>query len=270
MRVLQHQILAAVVASACVAACAGNGDGLNQNGEPISLDGGSGGSITADFDSIQDNVFTPICSKCHIGASAPEGLELDAAHSYALLVDVPSVEEPSLKRVDPGDPDDSYMVRKIEGLAGIEGGQMPLGEPPLAQATIDAIRQWITNGAPMGSSAGDAAQFAVALAVPRDSTMARAPLARVVVGFTAAVDATLLNGTTVSLQRADDAAEPIPAELTLATHNPRVLIIRPLLPLAVGAYRVTLRGSGGGALADQSARTLGADVSWQFSVAAAP
>src|SRR5579863_3996199 len=142
-----------------LAGCAGNGDGLNQQGLPIgsssssSGGGGSsgsssgGGTVTADFQSIQDNVFTPICSRCHIGASAPEGLQLDAAHSYNLLVGVPSVEEPSLERVKPGDPDHSYMVLKIEGAPGIDGGQMPLGETPLPQATIDAIRLWIANGA---------------------------------------------------------------------------------------------------------------------------
>src|SRR5277367_3174298 len=100
--------------------CAGNGDGLDQNGQPITPGGGgSTGPITATFQSIQENVFTPICSKCHIGASAPEGLQLDASHSYNSLVGVPSVEDPSLLRVKPGDPDDSYMVHKIEGAPGI-------------------------------------------------------------------------------------------------------------------------------------------------------
>src|ERR1700691_3966729 len=101
-------------ALACAAGCAGNGDGLNQNGQPLGAGGTTGGQVTADLQSIEDNVFTPICSKCHIGASAPEGLQLDAAHSYNLLVDVPSVEQPGLDRVKPGDPDLSYMVLKIE------------------------------------------------------------------------------------------------------------------------------------------------------------
>src|SRR4030088_1120481 len=107
----------------CLAGCAGNGKGLDQNGQPIGSPGGtSGGPVTADFQSIQANVFTPICSVCHIGASAPEGLQLDAAHSYNLLVGVPSNEQPSLLRVKAGDPDNSYMVHKIEGpMAGIVG-----------------------------------------------------------------------------------------------------------------------------------------------------
>src|SRR5580700_8988666 len=167
---------AAWVMAGCAVGCAGNGDGLDQNGQPITAGGTTSGPITADFQSIQDNVFTPICSKCHIGAGAPEGLQLDAAHSYNLLVGVPSAEEPNLLRVKPGDPDDSYMVHKIEGLPGIEGGQMPLGETPLPQATIDAIRQWITNGAPNAPAAAVATAFAVQTTAPLDGAIVAAPV----------------------------------------------------------------------------------------------
>ena len=103
--------------------------------------------LTADYQSIQDNVFTPICTRCHSGAAAPEGLQLDAAHAYDLLVGVPSSEQPQLLRVDPGAPDRSYLVLKLEGAPGILGAQMPFGGPPLPQATIDVIRQWISAGA---------------------------------------------------------------------------------------------------------------------------
>lgn len=144
-----------LVALACAAGCAGNGDGLNQNGQPLGAGDTTGGQVTADLQSIEDNVFTPICSKCHIGASAPEGLQLDAAHAYNLLVGVPSAEEPSLLRVNPGNPDASYMVLKIEGATGIEGGQMPLGETPLPQATINAIRQWRAERLRGGCSVAD-------------------------------------------------------------------------------------------------------------------
>jgi len=59
----------------------------------------------------------PICSVCHIGGAAPEGLRLDAADSFNLLVGVPSTEVPSLLRVKPGDPDNSYIIQKLEGHA---------------------------------------------------------------------------------------------------------------------------------------------------------
>jgi hypothetical protein len=50
--------------------------------------------------------------------------------------------------VKAGDPDNSYLIRKLEGLAGISGSRMPLGGPFLDQATIDQVRSWISNGAP--------------------------------------------------------------------------------------------------------------------------
>jgi hypothetical protein len=284
MQIDRFRFLAPLIA-AFAAACAGNGDGLNQNGQPISEGGSTGGPVTADFQSIQENVFTPICSVCHIGASAPEGLQLDAAHSYNLLVGVPSNEQPNLLRVKPGDPDDSYMVHKIEGLPGIDGGQMPLGETLLPQATIDAIRQWITNGAPNAPSTAAAAAkvFAVQTTAPLGDAGVKGPLPRIVVTFTHDVDASLVNETTVTLERMEGAesespsggtaqrapagaAQRVSAAGALAPSNPSVLLITPSSALVSGIYRVTLRGSGGGALADLDARPLGSDISFEFTV----
>jgi hypothetical protein len=251
-----------------LAGCAGNGQGLDENGQPISS-GNSGGPITADFQSIQDNVFTPICSQCHIGASAPEGLQLDAGHSYNLLVGVPSAEQPSLLRVKAGDPDNSYMVHKIEGLSGISGGRMPLGETPLPQATIDAIRQWITNGAqnaPAAAAAAAAQVFAVQATAPVDKAIVAGPVTRIVVSFTQDVDASLVNDSTITLQRIGGDAQPMPAAAAPAASNPAVLLITPSAALSTGVYRITLRGTGGGALANMNAATLGADVSIEFTV----
>jgi hypothetical protein len=259
-------------AALLLAGCAGNGEGLNQNGQPLSGGGSGSGPITADFESIQENVFTPICSKCHIGASAPEGLQLDAGHSYNLLVGVPSVEQPNLLRVKPGDPDDSYMVHKIEGLTGIDGGQMPLGETPLPQATIAAIRQWITNGAPNAAAEATAAAevLAVQTTAPVDRAVVAAP-PRILVAFTRDLDAPLVNGTTVMLERLGESADsPVAAGAALAPGNAAVLLITPAAPLDAGVYRVTLRGTGPAALADMTAATLGADISFEFTVKRAP
>ena len=110
--------------------------------------------MTADLQSIQDNVFTPICTACHAGASAPLGLRLDAGNSYNNLVGIPSVEVPALQRVRPGDPDNSYIIQKLEGRAAV-GGQMPLGGPPLSQAT-DSGDSSMDHG---GRSAGSGSLF---------------------------------------------------------------------------------------------------------------
>ena len=125
----------------------GNGDGLDSNGRPLPPGGGSGDSaLTPDLASIQSHVFTPICTACHAGGSAPQGLHLDEANAYTMLVGVPSNEVPSVLRVKPGDPDNSYIIQKLEGHAAV-GARMPFGGPYLDDATIAVIRQWITNGA---------------------------------------------------------------------------------------------------------------------------
>jgi hypothetical protein len=289
----------ALVVALITAGCAGNGDGLNSMGQAIgssssSSSSGGSSSVTADFQSIQDNVFTPICSKCHIGASAPEGLQLDAGHSYNLLVGVPSVEESNLLRVKPGDPDDSYMVLKIEGAAGIDGGQMPLGETPLPQATIDAIRLWITNGAmnaqsslAMAITTAAAKVFAVQTTAPLDQAVVSAPLRQVVVTFTHEVDASLVNSTTVSLERlvtgqfgmdsasamegaqSAQSAQSVASVVALAEQNSEVLLITPDTALGAGVYRVRLRATGGAALADVDARLLDSDTAFVFTVESA-
>ena len=127
---LRLRCVAAIVATS-IGGCAGNGAGLDEGGRPLPPGGGSGGPLTADFASIQEHVFTPICTACHAGGGAPQGLRLDATNSYALLVGVPSTEVPSILRVKPGDPDHSYLVQKLEGHAAV-GAQMPFGGPPLS------------------------------------------------------------------------------------------------------------------------------------------
>jgi hypothetical protein len=62
------------------------------------------------------------------------------------------------------------------------------------------------------------------------------------------------------------AATTVPVSVGLAPKNPAVMLITPQTALGRGVYRATLRGTGGGALANLSATTLGADVSFEFTV----
>jgi hypothetical protein len=90
-----------------------------------------------------------VCGGCHSGGgtSLPASMDLTPAHIYTSIVGVASVEQPTHMRVKPGDPDNSYVVLKLEGAAGITGARMPFGGPYLDQATIDQVRAWITAGA---------------------------------------------------------------------------------------------------------------------------
>jgi Ca2+-binding RTX toxin-like protein len=98
-------------------------------------------------------IFTNRCVQCHSGSNPPRGLRLDSTNSYANLVNVASNEVPSLKRVEPGDDTNSYLVHKIEGTAAV-GVRMPASGDPLTAAQIRSIRLWIAEGAapPAGGS----------------------------------------------------------------------------------------------------------------------
>jgi len=127
-----------------VLSCAGDGTGLDRFGNPLGTDVPELGPTLS---SIQANILTPICSQCHTGAAAPRGLPFDDGASWTALVGVQSTEIPEMKLVQPGDPESSYLVWKIEGRSEITGGRMPLALAALTTAEIQAIRGWIANGA---------------------------------------------------------------------------------------------------------------------------
>jgi hypothetical protein len=96
-----------------------------------------------------------------------------------------------------------------------------------------------------------------------------------VVAFNREVDASLVNFTTVRLERlASDRfsalGPPVPIVSAPAPGDPAAIVIRPVTSLGAGTYRVTLRGTGGGALADLNAITLEADYYFVFTVEVAP
>jgi CHRD domain-containing protein len=97
---------------------------------------------------LKSSAFS-VCGGCHTGGgtSLPASMDLTPSHIYASIVGVASVEQPALQRVKPGDPDNSYVVQKLEGAPTISGVRMPFGGPYLDQATIDQVRAWITAGA---------------------------------------------------------------------------------------------------------------------------
>lgn len=238
-----HAGLPAIAAALTLTACAGNGQGLDANGRPVGENPG-GGPLTADFASIQANVFTPICTVCHAGAGAPQGLRLDAGSSYDLLVGVPSAEVPSALRVRPGDPAGSYLIQKLEGRASV-GARMPLGGPYLDSATIAVIRQWISDGAQRAAAAAKP-EFTIASQTPAPGDALPDAPGRIVIGFTRELDATRIDDSAVRLSRvsATDAAipvGPVAVRLSVSAANPAALVVTPLESLAPGRY--SLRAS---------------------------
>ncbi len=231
---------------------AGNGEGLDEGGQPVA----PAPPANTDFQQIQDTVFTPICTACHAGAAAPRGLRLDAANSYAMLVNVASVEVPALLRVNPGNPDDSYLVHKIEGTAAV-GARMPLGGPPLPQDRIDLVRQWIAAGAPAPQSAAPD-RFSVASTIPARAERAPAGLTQLIVIFSSDVDASLAVSGTFKLRDALDSPVAI-AKSRVPQGRPNVVELALAAPLASGSYQLEVLGEGPVALADNAGHVLDGD-----------
>jgi hypothetical protein len=99
---------------------------------------------------IQEKVFTPSCaafSSCH-ATNGPAKCDLTSSRSFATLVGRSAVVNPSRTLVVPGDPEGSFLVAKLRGhLETADGDPMPLRNPPLPEEVIQAIEQWIAEGA---------------------------------------------------------------------------------------------------------------------------
>jgi hypothetical protein len=107
-------------------------------------------SIQAEIFETSDNAGRAACVQCHtnVGRTPASGLNLTHDAAYAALVGVASVGKPSATRVIAGDPDNSYIVQKLEGAAGIVGQRMPrTGGPYLTEGQMLIIRRWIAEGA---------------------------------------------------------------------------------------------------------------------------
>jgi hypothetical protein len=131
---------ASVALLLALAACGGGGEDAPPTPPPAGLQ--------PTLASIQANVFTPSCAKsgCHADPGAMLGLNLEAGQSAANLINVPSFYGGMIVRVIPGNPNDSFLIQKLEGTA-LFGAQMPADGLYLQQVTVDVIRQWIQDGA---------------------------------------------------------------------------------------------------------------------------
>jgi len=92
------------------------------------------------------------CTSCHRlqdeGQEPAGGLVLEAQVAYGNLVNVRSTQAPDMDLVEPGRPDQSYLVHKITGSQSTVGGsgtQMPATQ--LSDREITLIQSWIIEGA---------------------------------------------------------------------------------------------------------------------------
>jgi len=90
------------------------------------------------------------CIQCHtnVGRTPLAGLLLVEGQSFQSLVNQASRAKPGAVFVVPGDPDNSYLIQKLEGSPTITGARMPRNAGPfLTAGQISIIRRWIQLGA---------------------------------------------------------------------------------------------------------------------------
>lgn len=103
----------------------------------------------ANLADLQLKIFKPVCSGCHLGLgnTLPGIMDFTSKEAtYMSLVNTVSLQNPELLRVEPGNPDNSYLVRKIEGTQSV-GSRMPFRGTSLTDEQIMAVRDWISAGA---------------------------------------------------------------------------------------------------------------------------
>ena len=116
----------------------------------------------AAYHDIQEYVFDNSCanSVCHAAPANAGNLNLTYGLSYEDLVgrapQNPAAAAAGMKLIDPGNPENSFLLTKLMGpTAPEQGARMPFGGGVLHSGKIDAVRTWIEAGAPrIGKIAG--------------------------------------------------------------------------------------------------------------------
>ncbi len=85
---------------------------------------------------------------CHGFPMPKEDLDLRVGAGYGDLVGVPAMQCNGRLRVEPGNPDESYLLDKLLGVDLCMGTRMPKDPPPLTAAELDLVSRWICQGAP--------------------------------------------------------------------------------------------------------------------------
>lgn len=90
-------------------------------------------------------IFNLNCVACHQDAAPAGGLSLQRTSAPASLLGV-TAQESQLARVAPGDPQKSYLYRKLTGTQLAVGGgeKMPLGGQ-LSEADVGIVSAWIAG-----------------------------------------------------------------------------------------------------------------------------
>ncbi len=109
------------------------------------------GDGTVTFSGDVQPLLSAVCAGCHSpgGAAMLAGIPMDlrSATAYDDVVNQPSVQDPTWTLVVPGDAESSLLFLKVSMDDPPIGDRMPRFAPPLSAAQIEAIRDWIDQGA---------------------------------------------------------------------------------------------------------------------------
>ena len=101
------------------------------------------------LDSLHANIFADSCGGgfCHLSGQEAGGLNLDLDEGLEAALMGPSSTS-GVNMIEPGDAASSYLYLKCSGefgAVGGSGGQMPLGAPPLTDAQLQELADWINS-----------------------------------------------------------------------------------------------------------------------------
>jgi hypothetical protein len=150
MRRLLVGLSLAILGACAIGACAAPLDDparfseLGQGGGP-----GSCGDVPS-------TVFHKTCAQsgCHTAATKAQGLDFESPGVEYRVINVCATEGPG-RLVDTQAPSSSIIFEKLSPNPPF-GSRMPLGQPPLDDATMACVLAWISNqsGTPSGNCGG--------------------------------------------------------------------------------------------------------------------
>lgn len=120
------------------------------------------------YHDIQEYIFDKSCanSACHAAPANSANLNLTYDYSYEDLVgrepDNPVAAAAGMKLVDPGNPENSFLLTKLIGpTEPSQGSRMPLSAGILHNGKIEAVRTWIAASAPQTGKIEDIGDLGV-------------------------------------------------------------------------------------------------------------
>tara|TARA_R110002049_G_scaffold138781_11_gene299235 strand:- start:19293 stop:20537 length:1245 start_codon:yes stop_codon:yes gene_type:complete len=226
-------------------------------------------SFGPNFSEIQAAVLTPDCatSNCHSGANPQASLSLEEADSYAMLVGIASTQDAGIQRVVAGNPNNSYLIQKLEGTAATGTVMPPTGGLP--QVDIDVIRQWISDGAIDDRVVVVNPIRLTSLSPAPGATLDAAP-SQIVAGFDRELDASTVNAMTFTLFasggdgsfNSGNEVQINATSISVPGANPSTAVFDLTgVALADDSYQVTLLGTGASVIMDIDANALDGEFS---------